>query len=120
MCYWNKIPKGWRVYQICLDGSRQHPKNKIPPDWSDDEFIEESERQRLVYTLEGFQNNFNASDVNENGSYIRIINIDKTELDPYECKKCGFHIGLDATYIDQVDEIEIDCPSCKATITTKE
>ena len=42
---------------------------------------------------------------------------EKYELDVIECD-CGFHIGLDATYLDQVDEIEIPCPSCKRIIYT--
>jgi len=33
------------------------------------------------------------------------------ELDVIECE-CGFHIGLDITYMDQVEEIIVSCPSC--------
>jgi len=39
------------------------------------------------------------------------------ELDVIECR-CGFHIGLDISYIDQVDEIRITCPSCAHIIST--
>jgi hypothetical protein len=39
------------------------------------------------------------------------------ELDVIECD-CGFHLGLDATYLDQVSEIQIDCPSCGKIIDT--
>ncbi len=36
---------------------------------------------------------------------------DKTELEIIECG-CGFHLGLDASYLLQVDGIDIECPSC--------
>jgi hypothetical protein len=39
------------------------------------------------------------------------------ELDVIQCD-CGFHIGLDATFLDQVKEIQIECPSCEAIIDT--
>ena len=41
---------------------------------------------------------------------------DKYELVVLECRKCGFHIGLDASYLEQVRAISLDCPSCKTTI----
>jgi len=39
------------------------------------------------------------------------------ELDVIECD-CGFHIGLDNTYIDQVNDIKIECPACSKMINT--
>ncbi len=36
-------------------------------------------------------------------------------LEVIECD-CGFHIGLDATYLEQVGPIDIECPSCKKII----
>lgn len=39
------------------------------------------------------------------------------ELDVLECD-CGFHIGLDITYLDQVAEISVKCPSCKTIINS--
>ena len=39
-------------------------------------------------------------------------------LDVYECD-CGFHIGLDATYLDQVKDIDIPCPNCGLIISTE-
>jgi len=41
----------------------------------------------------------------------------KYELTVYECD-CGFHLGLDGTYLDQVNEISISCPSCGNIIDT--
>ena len=32
-------------------------------------------------------------------------------LEVYECE-CGFHLGVDATYLDQVGDVVISCPSC--------
>lgn len=48
---------------------------------------------------------------------IESVETDKVQLEVYECE-CGFHIGLDFTFIDQVEDISIECPSCKAKIET--
>lgn len=48
---------------------------------------------------------------------MKYINQSKCELEIIECD-CGFHLGLDATYLDQVSEIEIKCPSCDLLIDT--
>lgn len=50
---------------------------------------------------------------------MRVLNNIETEeytLEVVECD-CGFHIGLDATYLDQVDGIVIKCPSCGKIIS---
>ena len=39
------------------------------------------------------------------------IKTDQVHLEVYECL-CGFHVGLDAAYIDQVENISINCPAC--------
>ena len=51
---------------------------------------------------------------------IRLESIEAGEvsLEVIECN-CGFHIGLDASYLIQVDDIEIDCPSCGRHINTE-
>lgn len=51
--------------------------------------------------------------------YIESVTTDKVELEIYECS-CGFHLGIDATYIDQVDDCSFVCPSCGETISTEE
>ena len=43
----------------------------------------------------------------------------KYTLEVYECD-CGFHIGLDYTYLDQVGELRVECPCCKRIINTKQ
>ena len=42
---------------------------------------------------------------------LKPIETEEYSLEVYECD-CGFHIGLDATYLDQVGDIDIICPSC--------
>lgn len=42
---------------------------------------------------------------------------DEVQLEVVECD-CGFHIGLDATFLDQVGDIEIHCPACGQWIDT--
>ena len=42
---------------------------------TDEEFMEEAEEQGGVYSLQGFQNAFNYSDINANAEVIRFITI---------------------------------------------
>ncbi|MBI9082688.1 MAG: hypothetical protein JEZ11_03765 [Desulfobacterales bacterium] len=45
---------------------------------------------------------------------------DKCELEgPYECPECGFHIAMDATYLDQVNS-KATCPGCLVTFEVPE
>jgi len=40
----------------------------------------------------------------------------KAVLDVIECQ-CGFHIGIDETYLEQVKQfVSISCPSCDENI----
>ena len=48
---------------------------------------------------------------------LKDIETEKGELEIYECD-CGFHLGLDATYLLQVDDILIECPSCGTMFAT--
>ena len=43
--------------------------------------------------------------------FIESVSSDRVELEVYECS-CGFHIGIDSSYLEQVDDVEIICPSC--------
>ena len=43
--------------------------------------------------------------------YINDVETEKCSLEVYECS-CGFHIGFDTSYLDQVGCIEGHCPSC--------
>jgi len=49
--------------------------------------------------------------------YLESIETDIVQLDIIECD-CGFHLGIDSTYLDQVDEVNITCPSCGITISS--
>jgi len=40
-------------------------------------------------------------------------------LEVVQCD-CGFHLGVDASFLDQEDDFEIRCPSCQTVIRTKE
>ena len=42
----------------------------------------------------------------------------KVELEVVECD-CGFHLGIDATYLDQVGDFVINCPNCTKEISTE-
>lgn len=48
---------------------------------------------------------------------LKSVETDQVQLEVIECD-CGFHIGLDATFLDQVEDFKINCPSCKAVIDT--
>lgn len=39
------------------------------------------------------------------------------ELEVVECQACGLHLGIDATYLEQVDGIGLQCPGCNITLT---
>jgi len=53
-----------------------------------------------------------------NMDYVKDYYDDDVSLEIYECNGCGFHIGLDFTYLEQCDDIEIDCPSCGLRLST--
>lgn len=42
--------------------------------------------------------------------FIESVETEIISLEVYECV-CGFHIGVDATYLEQVDGVKIKCPS---------
>ena len=63
--------------------------------------------------------------VNRNGmpglptlSHLEDIQTGKVALEIYECA-CGFHLGLDATYLGQVGAVEMACPGCKKMFAIK-
>lgn len=42
---------------------------------------------------------------------------DRYELEVVECRTCGFHLGIDASYLEQVDGVSLDCPGCGIGLT---
>jgi hypothetical protein len=51
--------------------------------------------------------------LSDNGQAVGV------ELTVLECK-CGFHLGIDSTYIEQVGPITMECPSCGRKIEIPE
>jgi len=52
--------------------------------------------------------------------YIESVAGKRVELEVYECDGCGFHIGFDSSYIDQVGDVSIQCPSCGEVVISSE
>jgi hypothetical protein len=50
--------------------------------------------------------------------------LQSTETEQYSLEvcqcECGFHTGIDATYLDQVEDLNMICPSCKRIWNTSE
>ena len=47
-----------------------------------------------------------------NSKLVENIETNKVCLEVYECT-CGYHMGIDSSYLEQVDEnISLECPSC--------
>jgi hypothetical protein len=49
---------------------------------------------------------------------MESIEMEKYSLEVVECD-CGFHLGVDLSYLDQVGGINIKCPSCGRGISIK-
>ena len=50
---------------------------------------------------------------------LNSIENDQYTLLVFECQ-CGYHMGIDATYVEQVRDVTTKCPSCDTIITTLE
>ncbi len=50
--------------------------------------------------------------------WLKEQEIEEYSLEVVECD-CGFHMGFDATFIDQVSDFKIDCPACGVVIDTE-
>lgn len=48
---------------------------------------------------------------------LTSIENSRVQLEVIECD-CGFHLGIDATYLDQVGDFKINCPACNKEIDT--
>jgi hypothetical protein len=49
---------------------------------------------------------------------LKSVSTEQYELEVFECD-CGFHLGLDFTYMDQIDDFTINCPCCNRVFDTK-
>lgn len=50
---------------------------------------------------------------------LKSIETDQYSLEVYECD-CGFHIGLDFSYIDSIGDVCVLCPNCSENICSSE
>lgn len=53
----------------------------------------------------------------EDPKHICDVEDEKCVLEVWECG-CGFHLGLDASYLDQVGDLEVPCPNCGYLVKT--
>lgn len=51
--------------------------------------------------------------------HIDSIQTEKCSLEVFECTTCGFHTGIDATYLEQIGDLDFECPNCKTRIRTE-
>lgn len=49
---------------------------------------------------------------------MKLVPISKCEIEIIECT-CGYHMGVDVTYLDQVGDFITTCPSCGLEIDTQ-
>jgi len=49
---------------------------------------------------------------------MKRVPLSKCEIEVIECD-CGYHMGVDTTFIEQVEHFEIKCPSCACMINTE-
>ena len=50
---------------------------------------------------------------------LESLENDTVQLEVIECD-CGYHMGVDATFLDQVKNIVIECPSCECFLDVGE
>lgn len=49
---------------------------------------------------------------------LNSIENETVQLEVIECD-CGYHMGIDATFLDQVGDFKTVCPSCGKEIDTE-
>ena len=49
---------------------------------------------------------------------MKQVDIKKCEIEIIECD-CGYHLGVDMTFVEQVGDFTTICPSCKKMIDTR-
>ena len=68
-----------RVYAIDIDSISKELDGKRMKDITKEEFMAESEKQVLVYTLEKFEQAFNQEEVSTNYMFIRIYEVQENQ-----------------------------------------
>jgi len=51
---------------------------------------------------------------------LKDVETDEYHLEVYECDSCGFHTGVDATYLEQVGRLRVSCLGCGRYFKTGE
>jgi len=51
-----------------------------------------------------------------NVKYLGEVQCGKATLEVYECGGCGYHVGLDASFL-ALQRRAYNCPNCKAVFT---
>jgi len=49
---------------------------------------------------------------------MKRVPLSKCEIEVIECD-CGYHMGIDSTFLEQVDHFTTPCPSCGKEINTE-
>lgn len=49
--------------------------------------------------------------------WLQSLENEQVQLEVVQCN-CGFHLGIDASYLDEVGDFKITCPSCGTVIDT--
>lgn len=50
--------------------------------------------------------------------YLEDIETKNASIMIIECD-CGYHMGIDNTFLEQVSDLKINCPSCQTVVDTK-
>jgi hypothetical protein len=50
---------------------------------------------------------------------LKSVETDQYSLEVIECD-CGYHMGIDSSFLDQVGDFETTCPSCERAIRTED
>lgn len=54
----------------------------------------------------------------ETPKQLQSVETDEYSLEIIQCS-CGFHLGIDATYLEQIGDFIILCPCCSKFLNTK-
>ena len=51
-------------------------------------------------------------DLTGNMELLEAVTTPRTVLEVYECTHCGYHLGVDSTYLEQIGDVHGYCPGC--------
>lgn len=72
-----------------------------------------AEQREACRTIQAFLDNDSTQCEHLEPTFRALIEQQGVSIEVRECD-CGFHIGIDATYLDQVGNAAVMCPSCKS------